>query len=157
MGSFYPVTWEEYHTGSMNLGVINGPTEGILMGVAMMIVSGIFGPQVFTTKMTVIAELLGFTLPSFLPEEFAVVDFVIIFMTSLLFFFQYPLSIYTVWQHKKATKKPFWGTLPGLSPSLVFFAICFFWLTSPDSIVISGGYVNLFTITFGFAFARVVV
>ena len=91
MGSFYPVTWEEYHTGFMNLGVINGPTEGILMGVGMMIVSGIFGPSVFLTNIHTIAAGLGVVLPTIVPSWFTLADSVIVFMTGLLFFFQYPL------------------------------------------------------------------
>jgi hypothetical protein len=27
--SFWLATWEEYHTGSLYLGIINGPTEGL--------------------------------------------------------------------------------------------------------------------------------
>ena len=40
---FYLPTWEEYHTGILHLGYINGPTEGILIVCGIMILSGIFG------------------------------------------------------------------------------------------------------------------
>lgn len=39
-------TWEEYHTGTLYLGYINGPTEGLLIAVAILTTSGVKGePQ----------------------------------------------------------------------------------------------------------------
>ena len=29
--TFYLTTWEEYHTGTLYLGVVSGPVEGVLM------------------------------------------------------------------------------------------------------------------------------
>jgi ethanolaminephosphotransferase len=40
---FYLSTWEEYHTGILYLGYFNGPTEGLVMATACMILSGIYG------------------------------------------------------------------------------------------------------------------
>ena len=61
-----------------------------------------------------------------------------------------------MYAHKKKENKPFAPTLPGLSVSLIFFALVAFWLLPPDSVILEG-HVNLFTITFGFTFARLVV
>lgn len=41
--AFYLPTWEEYHTGVLYLGYINGPTEGLLCAIGLMILSGIYG------------------------------------------------------------------------------------------------------------------
>ncbi|KAH8914699.1 hypothetical protein BT69DRAFT_1326047 [Atractiella rhizophila] len=38
-------TWEEYHTGILFLGFINGPTEGLLIAMATQLVSAIHGPE----------------------------------------------------------------------------------------------------------------
>lgn len=38
-------TWEEYHTGTLFLGYFNGPTEGILMAVAVLTITGFHGPE----------------------------------------------------------------------------------------------------------------
>jgi ethanolaminephosphotransferase len=40
---FYFSTWEEYHTGVLYLGYINGPTEGLIIAVAMSLVSAYAG------------------------------------------------------------------------------------------------------------------
>jgi hypothetical protein len=42
-GSFYLTTWEEFHTGTLYLGYISGPVEGILMLVAVYVVTGFTG------------------------------------------------------------------------------------------------------------------
>jgi hypothetical protein len=40
---FYITTWEEYYSGVLTLGVINGPTEGILIAALLMLASGFLG------------------------------------------------------------------------------------------------------------------
>lgn len=41
--NFYLTTWEEFHTGTLFLGVFSGPVEGILIIVAIYIITGIAG------------------------------------------------------------------------------------------------------------------
>jgi ethanolaminephosphotransferase len=43
--AFYLSTWEEYYTGVLYLGYINGPTEGLVMACLFMILSGVYGNQ----------------------------------------------------------------------------------------------------------------
>ncbi|MES1913805.1 MAG: hypothetical protein MHM6MM_005961 [Cercozoa sp. M6MM] len=43
-------TWEEYWVGELNLGVFNGPSEGLLMSVALMLSQAVFGPQFMLTR-----------------------------------------------------------------------------------------------------------
>ena len=38
-------TWEEYHTGTLYLGLVNGPDEGVLTLVAVYLWTGFVGPQ----------------------------------------------------------------------------------------------------------------
>jgi hypothetical protein len=40
---FYVSTWEEYHTGVLYLGVMNGPTEGLLAAQLCMLLSAWLG------------------------------------------------------------------------------------------------------------------
>lgn len=40
---FYLPTWETYHTGVLYLGYVNGPTEGVIFGCLLIIVSALFG------------------------------------------------------------------------------------------------------------------
>ncbi|KAJ4478390.1 Choline/ethanolaminephosphotransferase [Lentinula aciculospora] len=49
LGNFYLTTWEEYHTGCLYLGVFSGPVEGILMIVAIYIITWIYGPSFWDT------------------------------------------------------------------------------------------------------------
>ena len=41
--SFYLCTWQTYHTRSLVLGYINGPTEGIILTCAIFLLSGFYG------------------------------------------------------------------------------------------------------------------
>jgi len=45
LANFYLTTWEEYHTGQLYLGVFSGPIEGILMIVAIFVITGFRGPS----------------------------------------------------------------------------------------------------------------
>ncbi|KAK7444746.1 hypothetical protein VKT23_015063 [Stygiomarasmius scandens] len=49
LANFYLTTWEEYHTGSLYLGVFSGPVEGILMIVGIYMVTGVLGPSFWDT------------------------------------------------------------------------------------------------------------
>jgi len=48
------------------------------------------------------------------------------------------------------------ATLPGIIPSPLFYLACYFWVASPDSIILEN-HIILFVITTGFCFARVAV
>jgi len=43
LANFYLTTWEEYHTGVLFLGYFSGPVEGILIVVAIYLVTGFHG------------------------------------------------------------------------------------------------------------------
>jgi len=43
LANFYLTTWEEYHTGVLFLGYFSGPVEGILIVVAIYLVTGFRG------------------------------------------------------------------------------------------------------------------
>jgi phosphatidylglycerophosphate synthase len=44
---FYMATWEEYHTGALILPIVNGVTEGLILGASLMISAGVYGPQLW--------------------------------------------------------------------------------------------------------------
>ena len=46
--NFYTSTWEEYHTHTLFLSKFSGPVEGILMICIVYIITGIFGPDIWT-------------------------------------------------------------------------------------------------------------
>ncbi len=49
-------TWETYHTHTLYLGYFNGPTEGLLLACSLMVLSGLYGPQIWTYP---VADLVG--------------------------------------------------------------------------------------------------
>jgi ethanolaminephosphotransferase len=48
--AMYFSTWETYHTHVLYLGYMNGPTEGIVVAVLVMIITGIVGPEIWQQK-----------------------------------------------------------------------------------------------------------
>ncbi|KAL0952165.1 hypothetical protein HGRIS_008779 [Hohenbuehelia grisea] len=57
LANFYLTTWEEYHTGQLFLAAFSGPVEGILMIVAIYIISGIYGTEVWDTPILTFTKL----------------------------------------------------------------------------------------------------
>ncbi|CAI5713617.1 unnamed protein product [Hyaloperonospora brassicae] len=49
--AFIFATWEEYYSGSLELPVINGPTEGILLGVALKLFTALVGVDFWTHEL----------------------------------------------------------------------------------------------------------
>ncbi|CAK7233229.1 Phosphotransferase [Sporothrix curviconia] len=45
--TFYVQTWEEYHTHTLTLGIVNGPVEGVLILVLVYALTGYFGGASF--------------------------------------------------------------------------------------------------------------
>jgi ethanolaminephosphotransferase len=48
--TFYVQTWDEYHTKTLTLGIVNGPVEGILTVVAVYALTGFLGGASFWTR-----------------------------------------------------------------------------------------------------------
>lgn len=45
--TFYVQTWEEYHTHTLTLGIVNGPVEGVLILILVYTLTGYFGGASF--------------------------------------------------------------------------------------------------------------
>ncbi|ORZ37489.1 CDP-alcohol phosphatidyltransferase-domain-containing protein [Catenaria anguillulae PL171] len=76
--AFYFSTWEEYHTGTLYLGYINGPTEGLIIACVMSIISGIYGPAIWHQPASNV-------LPAFaqvLPASSSLIDYSLVGMLS---------------------------------------------------------------------------
>ncbi|KAJ4463275.1 hypothetical protein C8J55DRAFT_539112 [Lentinula edodes] len=64
LANFYLTTWEEYHTGaylasytSAFYGVFSGPVEGILILVAIYMITGVYGPSFWNTPILDVLHL----------------------------------------------------------------------------------------------------
>ncbi|KAF5138217.1 putative CDP-alcohol phosphatidyltransferase class-I family protein C22A12.10 [Metarhizium anisopliae] len=68
--TFYVQTWDEYHTKTLTLGIVNGPVEGVLILVAVYTLTGLLGGahiwQQSMLKAIGIPETLG--IPTFIYE-----------------------------------------------------------------------------------------
>ncbi|KAG0786687.1 hypothetical protein G6F57_002733 [Rhizopus arrhizus] len=53
MLGFYLSTLEEYHTGTLYLGYINAPTEGVIISCVVFILSGIYGPEFWQSPLKI--------------------------------------------------------------------------------------------------------
>ncbi|CAG8483423.1 8944_t:CDS:2 [Ambispora gerdemannii] len=148
---FYLSTWEEYHTGTLYLGYINGPTEGLLLACGSMVLSGIFGPQFWTKDLR---DLYGSSVPSFIPEGSSYADIVVVAMSALVIFTQ-PLSLYNVYKMKKQQNQSFVAVFPQFFSVLIYWICGYFWLASPYSYIFEDQHLILFVLTLGIVFGRI--
>lgn len=59
--NFYLSTWEEYYTHKLFLSEFSGPVEGILLIIAVFILTGIFGPQTIWHTKVIQLKLNNYT------------------------------------------------------------------------------------------------
>ena len=88
--AFYMSTWEEYHTGVLYLGVVNGPTEGLLACCALMAYTGWAGPQIWHLSVNDSSAPLPSLIASLFPTTWKVIDVVAFSMFFLLVTFGLP-------------------------------------------------------------------
>ncbi len=140
--AFYLPTWEEYHTGILTLGYVNGPTEGLLAAMLTMIISGIFGTQIWLKSVGVVA---GYSL--------AVIDVVIAGFMALFLFYYAPSCALAVRKECREQGKSFSTVLCQLAPMVFGTAAVGFWVTARYSLVMKESFVLFFT-TVGIAFGK---
>ena len=62
--ALYLTTWEEYHTGTLYLGLVSGPVEGVLTLCAVYAITAFKGGSFWQKPML---DTLGLPCPDFLP------------------------------------------------------------------------------------------
>jgi len=72
LGAFYLTTWEEYHTGTLYLGLVSGPVEGVLTLVAVYFITAAKGGSYWQQPMV---ATLGLSAPAWVPEEIVKLSF----------------------------------------------------------------------------------
>ena len=108
---FFFSTWEEYHTGVLYLGYINGPTEGLLIACILQLTSAIAGIQTInhyiiiffsyytSTYLIIIGpewwsqdlrDLFGNSVPSFIPKDWTSADILLVALGVSVFTFHVP-------------------------------------------------------------------
>ncbi|KAI9222793.1 CDP-alcohol phosphatidyltransferase-domain-containing protein [Blastocladiella britannica] len=149
--AFYFSTWEEYHTGTLYLGYLNGPTEGLIIACIMSIISGIKGPQVWH-------QLATDALPAWMtvfPASWSLIDYSLTGMLILLFTLNVPFSIHAVYRvcRGPTPKSSFREACVQVVPMAIFLACNAIWLAAPYSIALEQ-HVILFMLANGIVFGR---
>ena len=151
-------TWETYHTHTLYLGYINGPTEGILIACVIMAISGVYGPQIWTQPMALLIgdlALFGFGPQTVeLLGELTFRDIWITLILVSLFATQVPLCVLNV---AKARKRKGLSMLPVFLewiPMAVYTFGVGLWLYSPHSTLMRENHLVLFCVTMSFVFGR---
>ncbi|CEP11214.1 hypothetical protein [Parasitella parasitica] len=83
---FYLSTIEEYHTGTLYLGYVNVPTEGVCILCIMYVISGIYGPMFWKSQLGSICN----GLPSFI-KDLTLTDAYIWFIGLMFVFTHVPV------------------------------------------------------------------
>ncbi|KAM0272151.1 hypothetical protein ACHAPA_002449 [Fusarium lateritium] len=146
-------TWETYHTHTLYLGVINGPTEGILIACAIMIMSGIWGPGIWTIPL---AHGIKDTLPGLaeLLGETTFRDVWIGLIAGSLIFTQIPFCVLNVAKARKARGEPVLPVFLEWIPMAVFTISISAWVFSPYSTIMKENHLMLFCFIMSFVFGR---
>ncbi|OZJ02581.1 hypothetical protein BZG36_04189 [Bifiguratus adelaidae] len=148
---FYLSTWEEYHTGVLYLGYINGPTEGLVMACAVMALSGIYGPQLWKMPLRhfVPVDKIGLA-------EWSLQDSMVAVMVFLMIFVHFPFCFMAVYRVCKAKNKSFlYIAIVENVPIVVYTLSGYAWLASPYSYIFRHEHFILFAVTVGIVFGRI--
>lgn len=150
--AMYFSTWETFHTHTLYLGYLNGPTEGIVIVVMLMLASGIWGAGIWQTRLVDILSVSEF----FFGRNFTLQNLWVLLMFLGVVVGHVPICIYNVYEHKKENKEDdFEAVLPQLMPIALLALSVYSWITAPGSIVLSENHIVLFTLTMTLVFGRV--
>lgn len=141
-------TWETYHTHTLYLGVFNGPTEGLILAASIMILSGIYGPRVWSVPLSKLfgnEQLLGST---------SVVDIWAPILIISLCVAHVPACVLNVYQARKSRGEAFLPVFLEWTPMVVFTGALCAWLGSPWSTLLSDNHLALLCLTLSFVFGR---
>jgi len=146
--AMYFSTWETFHTHTLYLGYFNGPTEGLLIAISIMIASGIWGPGIWSRPIT---DLIN--IPALFGNN-SVKDIWIPILLVGFFLGHLPGCVWNVYSARKKQGLPFTPVLKEWVPMIVFTLSNMAWLFSPYSTLLSGNHLVLFCTTISFVFGR---
>ncbi|KAI9828658.1 MAG: hypothetical protein M1832_001761 [Thelocarpon impressellum] len=141
-------TWETYHTHTLYLGYFNGPTEGLILACLVMIISGSYGPQIWTHQ---ISSFVGH------PEIFgtySVRDLWVPIVLVSFFGAHLPFCIYNVVRARRRQNLPVAPVFLEWTPMAVYTASIGAWLYSPHSTLMRENRLVLFCLTMSLVFGR---
>lgn len=145
----YFSTWETYHTHTLYLGYFNGPTEGLLIASSIMLLSGLFGPQMWHQP---IASLIPSAQP--LLHDLSILDIWVPILMAGFFFAHLPDCVLNVVRARRSQNLPIAPVFLEWIPMLVFVGSLIAWLGSPYSHLLSDNHLALLCLTLSFVFGR---
>ncbi|OJI84155.1 hypothetical protein ASPTUDRAFT_75781 [Aspergillus tubingensis CBS 134.48] len=146
--AMYFSTWETYHTHTLYLGYFNGPTEGLLIAIAIMIASGIYGPQIWSRR---IVEFLNY------PQIFgnnSMKDLWVPILLLSFFLGHLPGCVLNVIAARRKQNLPVAPVFKEWVPMIVYTGCNIAWLFSPYSTLLSENRLVLYCWTISFVFGR---
>jgi len=149
--TFFYSTWENYYTGTLYLGYVNGPTEGLILGTVIMMLSGIFGVEMWWKPLS---YYVGTWVESIVTEKCKLIDLLLVFMFLFSFVSQIPITFFSVRNACKKNGKSYLSAMTSTLPFLVYVSSTYLWISSPNSVVLTDHQI-LFTITIGIVFGRI--
>ncbi|THW41437.1 CDP-alcohol phosphatidyltransferase [Aureobasidium pullulans] len=141
-------TWETYHTHTLFLGYFNGPTEGLIIAALIMILSGYYGPTLWTSPLESLfghEQFLGKT--SFLDLWGPI-------LLLGLCLAHIPDCVNNVYQARRGRSQPLIPTLLEWAPIFIFTGSLCAWLGSPYSHLLKDNHLSLLCFTLSPAFGR---
>lgn len=141
-------TWETYHTHTLYLGYINGPTEGLILAATIMLMSAYYTPSVWTSPLS---SLFGFE--SYLGSTSVVDIWGPILIVSLVLA-HIPDCVMNVIRARRAKNLPIAPVFLEWTPMAVFTLSLCFWLGSSNSHILSDNHLTLLCLTLSFVFGR---
>ncbi|OAA63747.1 sn-diacylglycerol cholinephosphotransferase [Niveomyces insectorum RCEF 264] len=153
-------TWETYHSHTLYLGYVNGPTEGLLIASAIMVLSGYYGPGIWTQPLVELlggeahaTGLFGSRLVAHM-GNYSFRDVWIAIIVGSLLLTHIPFCIYHVVLARRARGLPVAPVFLEWTPMLVYTACIGAWLYSPYSSLCRDNHLVLFCVTMSFVFGR---
>lgn len=147
-------TWETYHTHTLYLGVFNGPTEGLIIGCIIMIMSGYYGPEIWTHPITDLVGHHYFFGYHELFGSYSVRDIWVPMLVIALFGAHVPFCVLHVAQARRKNNLPILPVFLEWTPMAVFTLAIGAWLFSPYSTLMLENHLVLFCVTMSFVFGR---
>ncbi|KAK4231820.1 putative choline/ethanolaminephosphotransferase [Podospora fimiseda] len=152
-------TWETYHTHTLYLGVINGPTEGLLLACMFMIFSGYYGPGIWTEPIVKLLEgrvylLRNIGLTDDKLGDLSIRDIWVALLIVSLLLTHIPFCVINVVKARRSRGEPVAPVFLEWTPMAVYTFSIGAWVYSPYSFIRTDNHLVLFCIIMAFVFGR---
>ncbi|KAI8987026.1 CDP-alcohol phosphatidyltransferase-domain-containing protein [Pilobolus umbonatus] len=153
IAGFHLSTSEEYYTGTLYLGYVNGPTEGILLTCLVFIWSGIFGASSWQVPLEQISYLSWIT--KIIPADTTFADLFIYALILMFLVAHAPVCILSIYDAcKRRTLNVPTVAFNVFGPFTLITAFVCGWLASPYTVIFSGQHYILFALLIGLLFGE---